>query len=557
MAFPALSHWEVNNNGADGTTGNGGGFCGDTSVITMATDLAGVSGCNTASPVVSSASYNFVAGDVGGYLYVAAGTNWIPGWYPIVSVASNQATLNAAIGAVTLLNLGLNTAVGCASTATPTGGTWTVDYSRSTSPRYTYADLAGAGAGSIFASALNPFGPNCPGNVIAFSSGTNVTVQRAMILSVASVTATFDKAVTTGVTTNGAGKLGGCLATVGQAGALHVGSNNIWLAYNASPNAVTSTSANVASGRLSLSSGTTTVLTSLCGYESVRGDATTKRPTYQCNANSITLIGGSASNSRIYNIILDGNRSIRTGSAGVNSASVSNMICQRIWFKSFNSVAYNIAAGGNELIDFEISDCTTAVITLGSGARVAIKNGSIHDNTATCIADSGSITAITNIIAYNNTGASTDFYSKSTGSLSASAITIGTIGRHGFSFTASQGLSHCINCYVEGAGGYAFNFSAAMDGVRLLNCGGYNNASGPYTLGNFGYGMNIVNFINLNSTAFVNLAAGNLALNTGGGALLRSAGLSGSFGGISTVGYLDVGAVQHQDPQYLRGRKGL
>jgi len=69
------------------------------------TDLASSNGTSSA-PVVSSASHNFVAGDVGGVITITAGTNWTPGTYTIVSVSGNDATLNAAVGSSASLTAG-------------------------------------------------------------------------------------------------------------------------------------------------------------------------------------------------------------------------------------------------------------------------------------------------------------------------------------------------------------------------------------------------------------------------------------------------------------------
>lgn len=71
------------------------------------TDLAATV-ATSAAPVVTSASHNFVANDVGAVLNVTAGTNWTAGAYTIVSVNANAATLDRA----------------CASVASPTSGTW-------------------------------------------------------------------------------------------------------------------------------------------------------------------------------------------------------------------------------------------------------------------------------------------------------------------------------------------------------------------------------------------------------------------------------------------------
>jgi hypothetical protein len=55
--------------------------------------------------VITSATHNFVAADVGNLIQITAGTNWTTGFYQIVSVAANAATLDRAVGtAVSLTN---------------------------------------------------------------------------------------------------------------------------------------------------------------------------------------------------------------------------------------------------------------------------------------------------------------------------------------------------------------------------------------------------------------------------------------------------------------------
>src|ERR1700677_5124809 len=96
MALSAGTIYEVRSTATSGNV-NGGGF--NPANPNGLTNLATTTGTgNTASPVVSSASYNFAAGDVGAWLYVQGGTNWTPGWYQIASVASNKATLSAGVG---------------------------------------------------------------------------------------------------------------------------------------------------------------------------------------------------------------------------------------------------------------------------------------------------------------------------------------------------------------------------------------------------------------------------------------------------------------------------
>src|SRR6185436_18701473 len=123
-----------------------------------------------------SASYNFVAGDVGAWVFIASGTNWTPGWYKIASVAANAATLNAAVGTAVIAlhgtitaaacQLGPSTAAGCASTGSPTGATWSIDYSQQAAAQFAYTDLASAGAGLTVSSAAKPFAKQQVGNAL-------------------------------------------------------------------------------------------------------------------------------------------------------------------------------------------------------------------------------------------------------------------------------------------------------------------------------------------------------------------------------------------------------
>ena len=79
-------------------------FCSNAAVVetncgTNETDLV-IDGSNDEK--VTSASYNFLSGDVGKWVVVTAGTSWTVGAYKIVSVAANAATLAASPGAISL-----------------------------------------------------------------------------------------------------------------------------------------------------------------------------------------------------------------------------------------------------------------------------------------------------------------------------------------------------------------------------------------------------------------------------------------------------------------------
>src|ERR1041385_5515813 len=172
MAFTSGAVWEIRTTGDD--TNFGGGF--DTGVSGFPTDLATTTGTNSA-PVVSSASYNFVAGDVGAWVFIKSGTNWIPGWYKITSVASNKATLNAAIGAgvkyVNSMPMDLNISAGVATQATPGGNaTWGIDYSQRDSQQFASSTLAiGNPTTTNLTDGTNTIGKNWVGNIVNIQAG--------------------------------------------------------------------------------------------------------------------------------------------------------------------------------------------------------------------------------------------------------------------------------------------------------------------------------------------------------------------------------------------------
>lgn len=169
MALGAATQWKIIS-GSTANNVNGGGF--NTANANFLTDFTTDTNTgNTSAPVISSASYNFVAGDVGALFYVKSGTSWTAGFYPIASVASNKATLNAAIGAAYQLSATygkyiLNIVVGCATVGTPTSGTCGVDYSSlTTAPISAVADFNAIGASSTLTSATAAFRRVMVGNI--------------------------------------------------------------------------------------------------------------------------------------------------------------------------------------------------------------------------------------------------------------------------------------------------------------------------------------------------------------------------------------------------------
>lgn len=105
--LPAGTTFEVRTAGADT---NGGCFvAGSSGTDYTQQNAAQYSGTNltvdlVTNTIVTSASHNFVAADVGDCIHVTAGAGWTTGYYQIVSTASNAATLDRSPAAVGVTN---------------------------------------------------------------------------------------------------------------------------------------------------------------------------------------------------------------------------------------------------------------------------------------------------------------------------------------------------------------------------------------------------------------------------------------------------------------------
>lgn len=560
MTFTASMRWQVNNGGTDGSSGGGGGF--DPGGCTFATDGAATV-ANTNTPNFTSASYNFKTTDTGHWLYIASGTNWIAGWWKMTWDGANGVNLTASLGTAQVLNGGLNTAanVGNVSyaggvtvaTASPTGASWSVDYSRlaAGTAGITFTDMIIGATTTDFTSVLNPIGPNMIGNVIAVSSGTGFTQQRAQILSIpASVTARCDRTLGTTASTGGNSKLGGALLTIGQAGALHNTSQGIYVKYNATAFSSTSTTNNAAGGRMTLTSGSSTAMSFIRGFDTVCGDEYTptnglNRPTIQwgVNAGTLPIISGGTS-CRIENFILDG--STFTGTRGI--APSTNNIIRKVKFLNFKSSSV-VPAGTTLVADCEFTACSLSAALSIVTFIMEFRGCSFHDNTFNVITASSGQIKLIKCDFYNNTGASTNNV-QATGAATVicDGVTMGTVGQHGFDIQAALAQGVFTNCYVQGAGGAGWNFGTAMDIVAMINCGGYNNTSGNFDVTKLTNSYDQIGFLSPSADVFTNLAGGDLTLNNtaGAGALLRAAGWPSTYPGMTGTNYSDVGAYQSQ-----------
>lgn len=525
MALAATTQVEIEATGSD--TANAGLFDGG-QTAGMPTDGAATA-ANTASPVFTSASYNFVAGDVGAWIFIGAGTNWTNGWYKIASVAANAATLSAAVATCPGWNgsfvSGANTAAGCASVASPTGATWAIDYSQQAAAQIAYTDLATGGTGLTVSSAGNPFAKQHVGNGLVITGGTNFNAGRYVIASVSAGVATVvgPTNITTGIGVTGTGGLGGCLLSPGLAASVAVGSNKMWLKSGAY--SMTSASSNASAGKISAAADV-----HLEGYATTRGDRGAAPLIQASGIANITMVTAGGSTSVFANVVIDGAN--LTGIQGFG-ASGNYWTADQLVIKNCKGQGLNAASGN--LYRSEITGCSGAFTRPVSLAFGCMFGCYIHDNTCQ---DGPQVGVAVNCIIANNNGSSTGGITVQGFNQSYSNCVLynnksdGINGGSGAGYDASA-----INCVSMLNTGYGFN------GLKeLINCATYNNTSGRVTVN-----INDVNPILLSGDPFVNAAAGNFAPNpatAAGQQLLAKGWPAGTFTGTTSSSYPDVGAIQ-------------
>jgi hypothetical protein len=175
-----------------------------------------------------------------------------------------------------------------------------------------------------------------------------------------------------------------------------------------------------------------------------------------------------------------------------------------------------------------------------------------HDNTIGGFSVSSSEGCI-RCIADTNTGASSDGFLANGNYTIFVNCTAYNNGRHGIN--ASSASTHVENCLAESNGGYGITAISANNVIIVL-CGTYNNTSGGINTGT-GLACWSINPITGSGSFFTNAAGQDFTLNatTGAGASARAAGYPGVLD-IGGTGYLDIGALQHQDPVGGGGSRG-
>lgn len=378
--------------------------------INMITDGASTS-ANTSSPVFTSASYSFVAGDVGHWLYIKYNVaNWTAGWYKIASVSGGAATLSAGIGqgvqafpqAFAQTTFQPQTVAGISTLTSPTGATWAIDHSQVDTAPFSATDYVLATTTTI-TSVSKPFGVQMIGNHIHIISGTGFTAGWYEITNVSGVTATLDRAAGTAASTGGVGNVGGGLSlgaasdstvlALGTAG----GGNHYFFKGSFTLGASGSV---VAGGNASCNV--------IEGYLSIRGDRPSinsgNQPIIALGANSLTcgnyyLVKNITVNGSGGTVLtLNGATSTALDCKVTNSSSTAGRIALTITSSAttpssaigcevccYNGIAISLGSTGQIVSGCYIHDCATAITCTTAASVNTLVDNLIVGSTTTSI----------------------------------------------------------------------------------------------------------------------------------------------------------------------------
>lgn len=389
MALANGTIWQMQTTATASNT-NGIGF--NPNNANFFTDINTTNG-TAAAPVLTTASYNFVAGDVGAWVYIRSGSDWYPGWYKITSVASNAATVDATIGHAVTISGGVwqpNIHQGVGTTGVLGGagpGTGIVDYSQLDSGVYNPTDLVNASSSTTITSAAAGFRKSMAGNIIHINSGTNFTAGFYEIVSVTNTTtAIIDR------TANAAANASAGHASVGGAGvtplidamvSVFPPASIIWILSG------TYTIAAAVTGGTGNATSQNPV--NYFGYTSVRSDScnSANRPVIAAGANGLAM----ANFNGFHNLIITSTAataftliasSLIRNCKITNSSTTASRICLtggnntfilECEFVSQNGTGISSTGTTNRLIGNYIHDCVTGVSYITTGtASVLINN---------------------------------------------------------------------------------------------------------------------------------------------------------------------------------------
>jgi hypothetical protein len=405
-------------------------------------------------------------------------------------------------------------------------------------------------ASSTVTSATANFQTTIVGNLIYLAGGTGSLTgawyEVKTRVTSTSITVDRNPGASSGVTMN----IGGALASPGQAGANKVAGNAIYIA--SGTYTISTSGTNVATGCVNDTtggvSGDGTQNSFWQGYGSAREDLGTA-PVLKIAASgvsSVTVIKATGGGLDFTNIKVDGSSKTSIVGFDLSGANYQNGIL----LIAINCTSYGIRGGGRGYLwrCAASGGSGTYGIDIGTAASSAIDCEAFSNTCTGFYWGAAQSNALIRCLSYANSGGSSyGFTGYGQGIFIANCVAYNN-GSHGFYCQGSVSQSYAFvfkNCIAETNGGYAYFGDNKFRGGWLFFCAAYNNTSGRT------HNINRdITAIDGSGSFFVNAGAGNFALNNtaSAGALCRATGFPGTMPAGTSVGYLDVGAIQHQDP---------
>ena len=426
------------------------------------------------------------------------------------------------------------------------GGAAGNDYTQQDSPVLSLSDCDAVNTTNLH-SLTGGFTSAMVGNLIQISGGslTPGYYEIKTFMDVQNIT--LDRICGTG--SGSTGRIGGGLATLSKLASSMIGSNKAFVRGSGiyTSTATITFAANVTP--------TNTVPPSrLIGYSTVRGDNGLFTVQLQTNSN-LTALNFAGSGWVAEGANVDCNS--LPSSTGI-SLGGQYSDCRRCRVSNFTSSGIMAVTTDSAISDCEITAGKTGATGIStSSANVKIIRNYVHDNLGVGISATYDDDVTWNVVT-NNAGATSDGIRIGYGTV-AMFNTVHNNGRNGISKVDNSLINGQMrnNILSANAGyGYSGGASPGLPADSRYDGNAYfNNTLGPRVNCDDISGVNSVNpYINildaiLTTNPFSNPSSSDWSLNSaaGGGALCRAAGSPGLLMGSSKAGFVDFGALQHQD----------
>lgn len=414
-----------------------------------------------------------------------------------------------------------------------------IDYSQQNSAQCTYTDLVIGATNTQLTSVGCPFDSTSPGNIVNVTGGSGFTAGRYQVVSVAIAVATMDRAVGTASSTSGTGTLGGSLLTIATALTPAVDGNLVYI----QSGTYTQTSTLVSKTAIGI-----------IGFASTHSDNGTP-PLITTATNSTDLWHVSTVSEAGYTISFQNLKMSNTAGTRALGITYANSPARTVTgtnlvLSGFTHAIY-IPATAVLLSNVEIAASTSSGYFSDNGSFGALvcQGCYIHGNGAEGVSFTANLAApwiFVNSIIASNTTSGIGTTNNAAGTFSLFSTDIANNTGDGVKIGSGTVYLQLSNCIVYGNGGYGINYGTGSP--PGMSNAGQNNAFGANSSGNIsgGFAAPAIGQIALSANPFT--SSTNFALNStaGGGASLKAAGYPGTFPGGTTIGYLDVGAVQSQ-----------